>query len=216
MKNNPDFQKAVSTVLDSKNLQLTKTFTQHGNVSVFAHSMAVAAYSKMLADKLGIKYDSESLVRGAMLHDFFLYDWHETSDIGDGLHGFAHPYTASKNAIKEFRLSPRELDIIRKHMWPLTFTKLPKYRESWLVCAVDKYCSILETFKLNKYNDYSFVNPQLIKKLERRKAVRLRLEQGKAELKNRVRQENAAAARSAEKRRHEVEGRYEQYKARKG
>ena len=220
MKNNPEFQKAVSTVLDSKNLQLTKTFTQHGNVSVFAHSMAVAAYSKMLADKLGIKYDSESLVRGAMLHDFFLYDWHETSDIGDGLHGFAHPYTASKNAIKEFRLSPRELDIIRKHMWPLTLTKLPKYRESWLVCAVDKYCSILETFKLNKYNDYSFVNPQLIKKLEQQKAVRLRLEKGKTELKNRIRQENMVAAKRVEKhiekRRHEVEGRYEQYKARKG
>ncbi len=199
MKNNPEFQKAVSTVLDSKNLQLTKTFTQHGNVSVFAHSMAVAAYSKMLADKLGIKYDSESLVRGAMLHDFFLYDWHETSNIGDGLHGFAHPYTASKNAIKEFRLSPRELDIIRKHMWPLTFTKLPKYRESWLVCAVDKYCSILETFKLNKYNDYSFVNPHLIKKLEQRKALRLRLEQGKDELKKRVRQESIAAVKKAEK-----------------
>ncbi len=219
MKNNPEFQKAVSTVLDSKNLQLTRTFTQHGDVSVFAHCMAVAAYSKKLADKLGIKYDSESLVRGAMLHDFFLYDWHETSNIGDGLHGFAHPYTASKNAIKEFDLSPRELDIIRKHMWPLTLTKLPKYRESWLVCAVDKYCSILETFKLNSYNDYSFVNPMLIKKLEQRKAARLRLEKGKEELKKRVAHERRTAEKHAEmqneKCRHEISGRYEQYKARK-
>ncbi len=214
MKNNPEFQKAVSTVLDSKNVQLTKTFTQHGEVSVFAHSMAVAAYSKKLADKLHIKCDSESLIRGAMLHDFFLYDWHETSNIGDGLHGFAHPYTASKNAVREFDLSPRELDIIRKHMWPLTITKLPKYRESWLVCAVDKYCSVLETFKLNKYNDYSFVNPRLIKKLEQKKAARLRLEQGKEELKAYIRREAAAAKRS-EKREASV-SRYDQYKARKG
>ncbi len=198
MKNNPEFQKAVSTVLDSRNLQLTKTFTQHGNVSVFAHCMAVAAYSVKLAEKLGIDYDEESLVRGAMLHDFFLYDWHETSDIGDGLHGFAHPYTASKNAIKEFNLSPRELDIIRKHMWPLTLTKMPKYRESWLVCAVDKYCSVLETFRLNKYNDFSFVNPKLIEKIERRKAARKRLEQGKAEFikKAKLERENAAKLRS--------------------
>ncbi len=195
MKNNPEFQKVVSTVLDSRNLQLTKTFTQHGNVSVFAHCMAVAAYSVKLAEKLGIKYDSASLVRGAMLHDFFLYDWHETSDIGDGLHGFAHPYTASKNAIKEFNLSPRELDIIRKHMWPLTFTKVPKYRESWLVCAVDKYCSVLETFKLNNYNDFSFVNPKLIEKLERRKAARIRLEQGKAEFIKRAKQDMENTAR---------------------
>jgi len=212
MRNNEDFQKAVSTVLDSKNLQLTKTFTQHGNVSVFAHSMAVAAYSKKLAEKLGIKHDTKSLVRGAMLHDFFLYDWHETSNIGDGLHGFAHPYTASKNAIREFRLSPRELDIIRKHMWPLTLTKVPKYRESWLVCAVDKYCSLLETFKLNRYNDYSFVNPKLIKKIEQKKAAYNRLEQGKEELKRRVINEK----KMAERRRHEVVGRYEQYKSRKG
>ena len=211
MKNNEEFQKAVSSVLNNDNVQLTKSFTQHGNVSVFAHSMAVAAYSKRLAEKLHIKHDTNSLVRGAMLHDFFLYDWHETSNIGDGLHGFAHPYTASKNAIREFRLSPRELDIIRKHMWPLTFTKLPKYRESWLVCAVDKYCSLLETFKLNNYNDYSFVNSKLIKRLELKKSARVRLEEGKAELVRRVKEQKA----SPEKRRHEVTGRYEQYKARK-
>ena len=212
MKNNAQFQSAVSSVLENENVQRTKTFTQHGNVSVFGHSMSVAAYSKALADKLGISYDSDSLVRGAMLHDFFLYDWHETSDIGDGLHGFAHPYTASKNAIREFRLSPRELDIIRKHMWPLTFTKIPQYRESWLVCAVDKYCSLLETFKLNSYNDYSFVNKSLIKRIKLRKAARNRLEEGKAELVRRVRERDSAQKKS----RHEISGRYEQYKARKG
>ena len=211
MKNNAEFQQAVSSVLNNDNVQLTKSFTQHGNVSVFAHSMAVAAYSKKLAEKLRIKHDTKSLVRGAMLHDFFLYDWHETSNIGDGLHGFAHPYTATKNAIREFRLSPRELDIIRKHMWPLTLTKLPKYRESWLVCAVDKYCSLLETFKLNNYNDYSFVNNKLIKHIKLKKSARDRLEKGKAELVRRVKEQRS----SPEKRRHEVTGRYEQYKARK-
>lgn len=212
MKNNPEFQKAVSSILDSSNLQLTKTFTQHGNVSVFAHCMAVAAYSEKLAKKLGIEHDTESLVRGAMLHDFFLYDWHETSNIGDGLHGFAHPYTASKNALKEFNLSPRELDIIRKHMWPLTLTKIPRYRESWLVCAVDKYCSVLETFRLNKYNDFSFVNPQLIKKLERRREAMQRLENSKKEFIRKRKEQTEQYS----KRRHEITGKYEQNKARKG
>ena len=157
MKDDKEFQEALRPLLKNKRLLSTRKAIQHGNVSVFAHSVAVAAYSKKLADKLRIKYDKRSLIRGAVLHDFFLYDWHKTNNVGDGLHGFAHPNTASKNAVRHFRLNKREMDIIRKHMWPLTITKLPKYRESWLVCAVDKYCSLLETLGLNRYSDTSFI-----------------------------------------------------------
>ena len=151
------FKKIAGAVAANTNMQKTKQLTQHGNVSVFAHSVAVAYYSVRLAKWLGISCDWRSLIRGAMLHDFFLYDWHRMHNAGDGLHGFAHPTTASKNALRDFRLNKRELDIIRKHMWPLTLTKLPLHRESWLVCAADKYCSLLETFKLNRYNDDTFL-----------------------------------------------------------
>lgn len=151
------FEKTAAPIVAHHKMQSTKKLIQHGNVSVFAHSLAVAAYSVKLAKKLGIRYDKKSLIRGALLHDFFLYDWHKTSNVGDGLHGFAHPNTASKNAVKYFRLNKKELDIIRKHMWPLTLTKVPRYRESWLVCAADKYCSLLETFGLNNYNDDTFI-----------------------------------------------------------
>ncbi len=157
MKNNERFQKIIQPVLQNEKMQLTRTFVQHGRVSVFAHSLAVAVYSERLARKLKIRHDARSLIRGALLHDFFLYDWHEVSNAGDGLHGFAHPLTAWKNASAEFRLNPLESNIIRSHMWPLTLTKLPKYRESWLVCLVDKYCSLLETFHLCRYDDSSFV-----------------------------------------------------------
>lgn len=151
------FRSVAATIAEHKNMQKTRKLTQHGSVSVFAHSVAVAYYSVKLAKKLGISCDKRSLIRGAMLHDFFLYDWHKIINVGDGLHGFAHPATASKNAVRDFRLNKRELDIIRKHMWPLTLTKVPKYRESWLVCAADKYCSLLETFGLNKYDDNTFL-----------------------------------------------------------
>ena len=41
-------------------------------------------------------------------------------------------------------------DVIVKHMWPLT-VKLPKYKESYIVTFVDKYCATVEFFKyLNK------------------------------------------------------------------
>lgn len=151
------FEKTAAPIVSHHKMQATKKLVQHGNVSVFAHSLAVAAYSVKLAEKLGIEYDRRSLIRGALLHDFFLYDWHKINNVGDGLHGFAHPNTASKNAVKYFRLNRRELDIIRKHMWPLTLTKLPRYRESWLVCAADKYCSLLETLGMNKYGNETFI-----------------------------------------------------------
>ena len=151
------FVKTAAPIVRHEKMQSTKKLIQHGDVSVFAHSLAVAAYSVKLADKLGMRVDKKSLIRGAILHDFFLYDWHKTNNVGDGLHGFAHPNTASKNAVRHFRLNKRELDIIRKHMWPLTITKLPKYKESWLVCAADKYCSLLETLGMNKYNDNTFI-----------------------------------------------------------
>lgn len=156
------FHKAAAEIVNNKKMQSTKKCIQHGNVSVYGHSAAVAAYSVKLAEKLGIKYDKRSLIRGALLHDFFLYDWHKTNNVGDGLHGFAHPLTASKNAVRNFRLNKKELDIIRTHMWPLTLRKLPKHRESWLVCIVDKYCSVLETLKINKYGDNSFIRSEIL------------------------------------------------------
>ncbi len=151
------FLDTIEPIIAKEEMQETKKLIQHANVSVFAHSLAVAAYSMKLANDLGWDIDKRSLIRGAVLHDFFLYDWHRINDIGDGLHGFAHPNTASKNALRHFELNKREIDIIRKHMWPLTFTKLPKYRESWLVCIADKYCSLLETLGLSTYGDDTFI-----------------------------------------------------------
>ena len=100
--------------------------------------------------ELNLGCDEKKLVRGALLHDYFLYDWHkrEKRNIHPKLHGFYHPFIALNNAEKEYELSDKEKDIICKHMWPLTLWKLPLYRESWLVCFTDKFISIKETMKL--------------------------------------------------------------------
>lgn len=86
-----------------------------------------------------------------LLHDYFLYDWHER-DASHSWHGFTHPGKALGNASADFVLTDRERDIIRKHMFPLT-PAIPKYRESVLVCLVDKWCSTIEVFRRDPYAD---------------------------------------------------------------
>jgi len=136
-------------IIASPEMQSMKKFIQHGDVSVYGHCLAVAAMSIKFARFWRIKVNRRSLIRGALLHDFFLYDWHDGWDL---LHGFKHPKLALENAEKQFELNKKERNIIRKHMWPMTMINIPTHREAWIVCIIDKYCSLLETFKINKYN----------------------------------------------------------------
>ena len=78
--------------------------------------------------------DAISAARGALLHDFFFYDWRTD---GPGLHGFRHPAIARENARSRFALNAIEEDAILRHMWPLTPVP-PRYAESVLVCVADK------------------------------------------------------------------------------
>lgn len=145
--------KYASDILGSTGFLKLKSFIQHGNVTVYEHSLHVALCSIKLNRKLGIKARERQMVRGALLHDYFLYDWHDgeaPGNIHPKLHGFYHPGIALKNATRDFALSEREKDIIKKHMWPLTISRAPRCREAWVVCLADKYASTLETLKLRK------------------------------------------------------------------
>ena len=99
-------------------LRAEKAFSQHGCVSVYSHSVSVALLSLYIAERLNLNVDKSSLVRGALLHDYFLYDWHE-KDESHRWHGFIHAERALANAVRDFCLNPIERDIIRKHMFPL-------------------------------------------------------------------------------------------------
>ena len=130
-------------------LQEEKLAKQHGSTSVYQHSINVAYLSLWLAGRLPLRTDRRALVRGALLHDYFLYDWHEKDD-GHRWHGFTHPGTALENVRRLLALNPVERDIILRHMWPLTPTP-PRYREAWLICLADKICSLRETARLRPY-----------------------------------------------------------------
>lgn len=139
-----EIQKNIDNLEKEGRLSLTKGFIQHGNVSVYEHCLAVCVCSIKIARMLRIRYDLRALIRGALLHDYSLYDWHVNDDPNRKLHGFFHPSVALENALKDYELSKKEQDIIKHHMFPLTIIP-PMCREAWLVCLADKICAGKET-----------------------------------------------------------------------
>lgn len=77
-------------ILKSPGMQIAKENMQHGSVSVFEHSVCVALVCLWLVHRLHLKVNQRALVRGALLHDYFLYDWH-TPDPRTGCTGFGTP-----------------------------------------------------------------------------------------------------------------------------
>ena len=126
----------------------SKEHIQHGTTTVYEHCVQVAYESYLFAKEHQLQVEMEQLIRGALLHDYFLYDWHEKDD-SHKWHGFHHARKALENALEDFKLNEIERDIIACHMFPLNI-RPPKYRESWLVCYADKVCSGFETVKRKK------------------------------------------------------------------
>ena len=135
-----DFFRYIS---NSGQFSKTRQFIQHGDTSVYSHCVAVAYVSLWFSYRLHISVSKQSLLMGAFLHDYFLYDWHE-KDKSHRLHGFYHPSTALRNAKEDFDLNPIEENMIVRHMFPLTPIP-PRYKEAWILCLADKYCATIET-----------------------------------------------------------------------
>lgn len=141
-----EVDRAARQLAQAGRLNLTREFIQHGDVTVYAHVTSVARASLSFAerlDRVGISVDRASLLRGALLHDYFLYDWHDP-DPSHRLHGFRHPFFALARAEEDFELTPRERNIIARHMFPLVPVP-PTCREAWIVCLADKWCALCET-----------------------------------------------------------------------
>lgn len=135
-------------VIASPHMQALRAFIQHGEVTRYEHCLCVCYIALRIAERMRIRIDARSMVRGALLHDFFMYDWHDPSSLRV-LHGFTHPKEALVTAEKDFKLNKIERDVIRKHMFPLTLS-LPAYRETVLVCLADKISALMETFGVRK------------------------------------------------------------------
>lgn len=137
----------VKEIVNSSVVQQMKQFNHHSHTSCFTHSVHVSYMNYVVCNKLNL--DSYAAAKAGLLHDLFLYDWHQYKTKKDErLHGFEHPNKALKNAHKYFNLTKKEGDIIVKHMFPLTLT-LPSYKETFVIVMTDKICSVGEV--LDRY-----------------------------------------------------------------
>ena len=135
-----------SDLVFCRNLELEKNFTQHRGTTVYEHSIGVAYMSYRLASFLPFSFREDALIKGALLHDYFLYDWH-VKDPSHKWHGFCHPKIAKEKAESDFGLTKVEANIICRHMFPLTPIP-PRYKESFLVSIMDKICAVCEMLNI--------------------------------------------------------------------
>jgi len=136
-----DFTRLAKPIAGDSRLKCMRKYIQHGDKSTYDHCLSVAYTAFLLNRRLHIGAGEESLVKASLLHDYFLYDWHNK---GDRLHGYHHPRIACENAQRDFDLTEKEKAMILSHMWPLTLMHIPTSREGWLISMADKICSCRE------------------------------------------------------------------------
>ena len=134
-------------IFKSEQAKKMKEFVQHNNVNTYRHCFNVLRVSLKINEFLKLNSDLDTLILGAFLHDFYLYDWHD-KDMCKKLHGFVHPKIAADNSEKFFNINEDVKTVIIRHMWPLTITKIPNTKEAIVVCIADKICSLMEVFSV--------------------------------------------------------------------
>ena len=134
-----------SDILESPGMRLSDTFMQHGTTSVLLHSLRVTSLALALARNFEIPVDVRALTRGALLHDYFLYDWHKPHP-DNVAHGFTHPFTACRNAVRDHAIGELEQHMIKTHMFPMV-PLVPHRREAALLCLADKIVATRETMQ---------------------------------------------------------------------
>lgn len=134
------FKELIHDLLRSPEVLNLDNYDQHLNTSRLQHSLNVAYYAYLIARNMDVNH--KDLVRGALLHDLFLYNWRDINASAQE-HLEMHPRVALENAKKITDVSVVMEDVIVNHMWPLGNAK-PKSKEAWIVQASDKLCTILE------------------------------------------------------------------------
>jgi len=144
-----EFYCLIRDIVRSDAFRKMKQYRHHIKGSVYDHSVRVSYLCYRHYKRRG-SADLGELVRGALLHDYYLYDWHDMTK-GHRLHLFTHPRDALANARARYpTLTARQCDMIRHHMFPITPAP-PRTRAGWAVCFYDKIAAFCDYFGENKW-----------------------------------------------------------------
>lgn len=138
------FDKLINEICYTDAYLSMKKYIAHSNVSVYEHSIHVAKECYEYVIRKEIDCDLKALIKAALLHDYYLYDWHKTPKFT--FHGFKHAITSAKNAERDYGLTPKEKNIIQSHMYPLNPLRFPKCKEAWILIRADRIISLREIF----------------------------------------------------------------------
>ena len=132
-----EFYYLIKDIISTDEYQSMKNIKHHKYTNAYMHSIRVAYLCYLHYLKHPDKYDLNTLLRGALLHDYYLYDWHDKGN-PKLRHCFVHPRRSYKNAIRDYKnINKKEKDMILHHMWPVTIIP-PHTRCGWLIVRMDK------------------------------------------------------------------------------
>jgi len=137
------FYTVFSEIYNSKYEKLNQ-FTQHKNSTSYTHSFYVAMQAYKYARRKNINCNLRSLIRGSLLHDYYIFNSDNSKNKG---HLRNHPKKALISAKKDYELNSLEEEMILHHMWPYTFFKFPKHKETWILIKYDKIVSLKEALR---------------------------------------------------------------------
>ena len=136
--------------LNDPRIQRMKEVPMHRGSNTYEHCFKVAkkAIRKALRSRKDV--DFEVIMLGAILHDYYLYDWRSDKSKRKG-HASKHPAIAAENAFNDFNISKEIRKVIESHMWPVKFKEFPNTKEARIVSLADKSVTIGEAFTSKKY-----------------------------------------------------------------
>lgn len=143
------FFRCVKKLDEETEFQKLKQYRHHHHTSTYYHSIWVAYLSFWMSKFLRLKCDHETLIYGALLHDYYLYDCHKDEQ---SFHWFKHPGISAVNAKRDWSINHIQENIIRRHMFPLTLVP-PRYKESVIVSIADKICAVYECVTKRPYQN---------------------------------------------------------------
>lgn len=145
-----EFITIIRDITRTEEFRALKTHRHHVKGSVYDHSVKVAYLCYKHHKLFSMRTDLGELVRGALLHDFYLYD-RSRGRREHRFHWLRHPMIALRNAEDRYpMLTYRQRDMIRRHMFPLTITP-PKTAAGWLVCFYDKLAAVSDRFGRDRW-----------------------------------------------------------------